>query len=96
MLCLLFFDYNAKTTNQIEQMPPQRLSLVTRGFEFRGQPIKSYIFFLKNFLRIFKLFFNFFLMQLFSADATIALKKSNYFLVHENMKKPSSKVAHNS
>ena len=34
-------------------------------------------------------------MQLFSADATIFLKKSEFFFVPQNMKKPPSKVAHN-
>ena len=34
-------------------------------------------------------------MQLFSADATIFLKKFNFFVVLENMKKIPSKVAHN-
>ena len=30
-------------TNKKEQMPPRRLSILTRGFEFRGQPIKIVI-----------------------------------------------------
>ena len=32
-------------------------------------------------------------MQLFSADATMFLKK--HFFAHKNMKKPASKIAHN-
>ena len=36
-------------------------------------------------------------MQLFSADAKMFLKKKlNYFFANENMKKTSSKTAHNS
>ena len=34
-------------------------------------------------------------MQLFSADATMFLKKNQLFFAHENMKKRPSKVAHN-
>ena len=32
------------TTNKKEQMPPRRLCLLTREFEFRGQPIKITFF----------------------------------------------------
>ena len=35
-------------------------------------------------------------MQLFNVDATIPLKFLELFLDYENMKKPISKVAHNS
>ena len=34
-------------------------------------------------------------MQLFSANATMFLKKNHIFFAHENMKNPASKVAHN-
>ena len=60
------------STYQKEQMPPRRLSILTQEFEFRGQP-KKIIFFLKLF---FQFFFSFYMyIQIFSADATIALKK---------------------
>ena len=35
-------------------------------------------------------------MQLFSADATMFLKKFNFFFVHQMLKKPPSKVSQNS
>ena len=35
-------------------------------------------------------------MQLFSADTTIFLKNVSDFFAHEKLKKPSSKVSHNS
>ena len=34
-------------------------------------------------------------MQLFSANATIFLKKINFLFAPQNIKKPASKVAHN-
>ena len=34
-------------------------------------------------------------MRLFISDTTILFKNLIYFFAHENMKKPSTKVAHN-
>ena len=71
------------TTNKKEQMPPQRLITLTHGIQIRRQPIKKNIKKLKMFLKKFHFFF------LYSATFF-------WIFAHGNMKKPSSKVAHNS
>jgi hypothetical protein len=48
-----YCEKSVQSTNKKEQMPPRPLSSLTRGFEFRGQPIKiikkNHNYFLKNF-----------------------------------------------
>ena len=48
----MYSDFNPEIsiciTNQKEQMPPRLLFLLTRGFEFRAQPMKMIVYFLAH------------------------------------------------
>ena len=64
------FGMMVYVTNKKEQMLLWHLSILTSGFEFRGQAIKKQ----KQKIIFLKIFFHLYIHQLFSTDATIALK----------------------